>query len=141
MGLTTVLQSFMIADAVDYEDYHNNIRPDGVFFSGQTFIAKLTTGIATIISGLAYHFVGFSDKAVEELNAFIEQGGIPRVEDKYSRYMLVLFFLVSIPPAIGSILSVIPTWKYALPDKEHKKMLEALNERRRENDSGNEEDE
>ncbi|HOO25324.1 MAG TPA: MFS transporter [Clostridiales bacterium] len=140
MGLTTVLQSFMIADAVDYEDYHNNIRPDGVFFSGQTFIAKLTTGIATIISGLAYHFAGFSDKAVEELNAFIEQGGIPRLEDKYSRYMFVLFFLVSIPPAIGSILSVIPTWKYALPDKEHKRMLEVLNERRRAAEGKNEDE-
>ncbi len=130
IGLTTVLQSFMIADAVDYEEYHNGIRPDGVFFAGQTFIAKLTTGIATILSGIGYAVVGFSGDAVQEINKFIADGGIPRLEEKYSSYMMVLFFLVSIPPAIGGLLSVIPTWKYAMSDKEHQKMLKELNEKR-----------
>jgi Na+/melibiose symporter-like transporter len=37
----------LIADAVDYEEYHSGIRPDGVFFAGQTFIVKLCSGIAT----------------------------------------------------------------------------------------------
>lgn len=131
IGLTTVLQSFMIADAVDYEEYHNGIRPDGVFFAGQTFIAKLTTGIATMLSGIGYAIVGFSGDAVQEINEFIAAGGIPRLEPRYSSYMMVLFFLVSIPPAIGSLLSVIPTWKYAMSDKEHGEMLNELNERRR----------
>lgn len=135
-GVTTVLQSFMIADAVDYEEYHSGIRPDGVFFAGQTFIVKLCSGIATIISGLAYAWVGFSDAKVAEINAFIEAGGIPRLEPEYMPYMMVLFFLVSVPPAIGSILSVIPTWRYALPDKEHKRMLNELNRRRHEGEEG-----
>jgi len=129
-GMTTVLISFMIADAVDYEEYHNGIRPDAVFFSGQTFIVKLGTGIATVISGIAYSIVGFSDKAVGELNTFIANGGIPRLESKYAPYMLILFFLISIPPAVGGILSVIPTWHYSLTDEEHRRILAALNERR-----------
>ncbi len=129
-GINTVLQSYMIADAVDYEEYHNGIRPDGVFFSGQTFIVKLTTAIATVISGMAYTAVGFSDAAIDELNKFIAAGGVPRLEDKYSQFMMILFFLVSIPRAIGGILSVIPTWNYALSDKEHKRMLNELNEKR-----------
>jgi melibiose permease len=133
MGLTTVLQSLMIADAVDYEEYTNGTRPDAVFFSGQTFIAKLTTGIATILSGLAYSAVHFSDARVAELNSFIAAGGIPRIEANYSKFMMILFFLVSIPPAIGCILSVIPTWKYALDDDEHKRILNILNERRHAN--------
>lgn len=131
LGITTVLQSFMIADAVDYEEYHNGVRPDGVFFAGQTFIAKLTTGIATIMSGIAYAVVGFSGEAVAEINEFIAAGGIPRLDSKYDSYMAVLFFLVSIPPAIGALVSVIPTWKYALSDKDHRMMLDELNERRR----------
>lgn len=129
-GLSTVLQSFMVADAVDYEEYHYGTRPDGVFFSGQTFIAKLTSGIATILSGIAYAVVGFSDARVAELNAYIAEGGIPRYEPQYQPFMMILFFLVSIPPAIGCILSIIPTWKYALDDDEHKKILAELNERR-----------
>jgi len=32
--------------------------------------------------------------------------------------------------AIGSILAVIPTWKYAMSNSEHKKLLAELNERR-----------
>ena len=125
-----VLQSLMIADAVDYEEYTNGIRPDGVFFSGQTFLAKLNTGIATIISGIAYSIVRFSDSRVAELNAFIEAGGIPREEAHFSPFMMILFFLVSLPPAIGCILAVIPTWKYALDDDEHQRILAELNKRR-----------
>jgi Na+/melibiose symporter-like transporter len=101
-GITTVLQSLMIADAVDYEEYRNGIRPDGVFFSGQTFIAKMTTGIATILSGIAYTIVGFSDAKVDEINKFIEAGGIPRLEPAYEPYLMLLFFLVSIPRPSGA---------------------------------------
>ncbi len=129
-GMTTILQTQMIADCVDYEEYTNGIRPDAVFFSGQTFIAKMTNGIATIISGIAYTAVGFSDERVAEVNAFISAGGIPRESPQYSKLMMILFFLISIPPAISCILSIIPTWKYCLDDNVHKKILSELNERR-----------
>jgi len=125
-----VLQSFMIADAVDYEESCSGIRPDGVFFAGQSFITKLSTGIATFLSSIAYAVVGFSDSKVSEINTFIAHGGIPRLESKYAPYMMILFFLVSIPPAIGGILAVIPTWKYALSDKEHTRILAELNAKR-----------
>lgn len=134
-GIQTVLQSAMIADCVDYEEHKNGIRPDGVFFAGQTFLAKLTTGIATIISGIVYAIVGFSDKNVAQLNEYIEKMGpndlLPREMPQYDKYMLVLFLLVSIPPAIGCLLSVIPTRNYSLDDDIHKKILAELNEKRR----------
>ncbi|MGN0544817.1 MAG: MFS transporter [Acutalibacteraceae bacterium] len=130
MGITNVLQSLMIADAVDYEEYCSGIRPDGVFFSGQTFIAKITSAIATIINGIAYSVVGFSDAKVAEVNEFINNGGIPRLNPEYQPFMSVLFFVCSIPPVIGCLMAVIPTWKYALSDKEHKRILDELNSRR-----------
>lgn len=129
-GVTSVLQSYMIADCVDYEEYHNGIRPDGVFFSGQTFIAKMQAGIATVLSGVFYAIWGFSDAAVEKVNDYISAGLIPRDIPEFDPYMEVLFLLVSIPPAIGCILSVIPTWKYCLDDKEHERILAELNLRR-----------
>lgn len=132
IGLISVLRSLMIADAVDYEEYQSGIRPDGVFFSGQSFITKLSMGIATVISGIAYSAVGFSDARVQEVNAFIEAGGIPRENPEYAPYLMILFFLISIPPAIGCLLAVIPTWKYALDDDEHNRILEILNKRRHE---------
>ena len=130
MGITNALQSRMIADAVDYEEYCSGIRPDGVFFSGQTFIAKITAAIATVINGIAYSVVGFSDAKVQEVNDYIAAGGVPRLNPEYQPFMTVLFFIVSVPPVIGCILSVLPTIKYALSDKEHKRILDELNERR-----------
>ncbi len=129
-GITGVLQSYMIADCIDYEEYHNGIRPDGAFFAGQTFIAKLTAGIATILSGIFYAIYGFSDAAVDKVNNYISAGLIPREINEFDPYMRVLFVIVSIPPAIGCILSVIPTWKYCLDDKEHERILNELNLRR-----------
>ncbi|NCA67489.1 MAG: hypothetical protein EOM87_05440 [Clostridia bacterium] len=131
-GVTTVLQSTMIADCVDYEEYKSGTRPDALFFSGQTFIVKLQSGIATILAGVAYTIVRFSDARVAEVNEYISAGGIPRLTGDYTPFMMILFFIVSIPPALGCLLSVIPTWKYALDDKEHKRILAVLNERRAE---------
>ena len=42
----------------------------------------------------------------------------------------LLFFVVSIPPAIGMVLSAMPTLKYALSDAEHTRMLDELNAKR-----------
>lgn len=133
-GVTIVLQSAMIADCVDYEEHKNGTRPDGVFFAGQTFLAKLTTGIATIISAIGYWYVGFSDVKVEALNNYIARMQpndlLPRLNPEYDSFMMILFFLISIPPAIGCILSIIPTWKYAMNDDIHDVILLELNERR-----------
>lgn len=131
MGVTNVLQSIMIADAVDYEEYHNGIRPDGVFFSGQTFISKLNSGIATILSGIAYSVVGFSDANVARVNEYIANGGIARDNPEFSKYMMLLFVLVSIPPAIGNILATIPMRNYCLDNEEHLRILDELNKKRR----------
>ncbi len=129
-GGSTVLQSVMVADAVDYEEYRSGTRPDGLFFSGVTFISKLGAGISVIISGIFYALAGFSGTNVAQVNAFIAAGGIPRLESRYGNYMMVLFFLVSIPPAIGSMLAVIPTWKYSLSTQEYNQVITALNKRR-----------
>ena len=37
-----------------------------------------------------------------------------------------MFFLISIPPAIGMLLSAIPTLKYAMTDKEHNEILKSV---------------
>ena len=133
-GGINVLQSVMIADCVDYEEYYNGIRTDGVFFSGQSFITKLAAGISTIVSSAVYAIVGYSGANVDKLNKAIENGANFLTYDggtgagKYAEAML---FLISIPPAIGMILSAIPTLKYAMTDAEHKEILSELVSRRK----------
>ncbi len=133
-GGINVLQSVMIADCVDYEEYYNGVRTDGVFFSGQSFITKLAAGISTIVSSAVYAIVGYSGANVDKLNKAIENGASFLNYDGgtgVGKYAEAMFFLISIPPAIGMVLSAIPTLKYAMTDAEHKEMLSELISRRK----------
>ena len=128
-GGINVLQSVMIADCIDYEEYTNGVRTDGVFFSGQSFITKLSAGLATIFSSAVYAYVGYSGANIDTLNRAIEDGASFITYDGGTgagKYAAAMFFLISIPPAIGMLLSAIPTLKYALTDKEHARMLKEL---------------
>ena len=129
MGSLNVLQSVMIADCVDYEEYPNGIRPDGVFFSGQSFITKLSAGIASLISGAVYAIVHFSDKNVALLNNALVNGADFKTYND-GIFAAAMFFLISVPPAIGMALAAIPTWNYPLTDKEHTRILDELNAKR-----------
>lgn len=129
MGCINVLQSIMIADCVDYEEYHNGVRTDGVFFSGQSFITKLSAGIASFISAGVYAAVGYSDVNIAKMNEALKNGADFVTYDGGSgagKYAATMFFLVAIPPAIGMLLSAIPTFKYAMTDKEHSRILSEL---------------
>ena len=128
-GGLNVLQSVMIADCVDYEEYHNGVRTDGVFFSGQSFITKLSGGVAMLLSGVVYHIVGYTDANIRALNAAL-QTGEHFMSYNGGKYAAAMFFLVAIPPAIGMVLSALPTLKYALTNQEHTRILNELNEKR-----------
>ncbi|MBR3737566.1 MAG: MFS transporter [Eubacterium sp.] len=129
MGGINVMQSIMIADCVDYEEFHNGYRPDGVFFSGQSFLTKLSGGIAALIQGLVYTIVKFSDQNLDNINYRLAQG-----EHFYQidggKYAAAMFFLISIPIAVGMLLSALPMKNYAMTDDEHRKMVDALIKKR-----------
>ena len=141
MGAVNVLQSVMIADAIDYEEYHHGIRPDGVFFSGQSFATKLSSGIASLLQGLVYAVVGFSGDAVRLTNEALAAGASFKADPQFAPYRAAMFFCCSIPTMIGMLLSVIPTWKYALSDKEHTRILGELNARRHQQEEAAQADE
>ena len=130
MGSINILQSIMIADCVDYEEYKNGVRTDGVFFSGQSFITKLSMGVSSLISGFVYSAVSYTDKHIEELNLALTEGKYHFFEANDGKYAMAMFLLISIPPAIGMLLSAIPTLKYSLTDAEHTRILNELIERR-----------
>lgn len=126
-GAVNVCQSVMISDCIDYEEYHNGFRPDGVFFSGQSFITKFSAGVASIISAYVYKLVGYTDINIEQMNEAIKNGA--DFATNYMSYSKAMWFLISIPPAIGMALAVIPTLKYEIDKKSHDKMLQELVER------------
>lgn len=134
VGASMVIQSIMIADCVDYDEYHTGYRPDGVFFSGQSFITKLGAGISSILQGVVFAIAGFSGDRVAACNAALAAS--PKTDflfatsPDFAKYRFALFFLVSIPPAIGFALSVLPMLKYEITNKAHKEILDTLNARR-----------
>lgn len=130
MGSINILQSIMIADCVDYEEHKNGVRTDGVFFSGQSFITKLSMGVSSLISGFVYSAVHYTDKYIETLNTELAEGKYHFFEANDGKYAMAMFLLISIPPAIGMLLSAIPTIKYPLTDQEHTRILNELIEKR-----------
>jgi sugar (glycoside-pentoside-hexuronide) transporter len=129
-GAVNVCQSVMISDCIDYEEYHNGYRPDGVFFSGQSFITKFSAGVASIISGYVYAAVNYSDVNIDAMNTAIANGA--SFASDYSEYSKAMWFLISIPPAIGMAIAVIPTIKYEITKSEQIKILSSLVERHKE---------
>lgn len=128
MGGVNVLQAVMISDTIDYEEYYHGVRPDGVFFSGQSFVVKLSAGIASILQGIVFAAVGFSGSNVEKVNKALSAGA--QFKTAYPKYAGAMFLLCSIPSAIGVLLSVLPMRKYELTDDEHTRILGQLNRRR-----------
>ncbi len=127
LGGSSVCQSVMISDCIDYEEYHHGFRPDGVFFSGQSFITKFQAGVSSIVSAYVYAAVGYTDVNISAMNAALEKGASFAVD--YPDYAKAMWLLISIPPAIGMAISVIPTIKYEIDRKSHEKMLAELVEK------------
>ena len=108
ISISATVQTLIISEAVDLEEKLSDERPTALFFSMQTFIVKIGAGISSLAAGLSYAIIKFSSAETEELNTYIASGGIPRLNDKYSTLMMVLFFLYTIPVAISSLLAAIP---------------------------------
>ena len=134
MGASTVMQSVMIADCVDYDEHRTGYRPDGIFFSGQSFITKLGAGISSFIQGIVFAIVGFSGENVRLINEALAK--TPATDfafasnPEFAPYRFGMFFLISVPTAVACILSVIPMLKYEITNEKHKEILAELNAKR-----------
>ena len=129
-GSRQLVQSIMIADCVDYEEYSNGFRPDAIFTSGQLIVTKISTGVGSLINGIVFSVVGFSASNVKNINNLLFDGLIFKSDPSFSKYRFAMFFLFTIPPAIGFILSIIPMKQYPLNNKLYSKIHDELIRRR-----------
>ena len=129
-GALYVFQSVMISDCIDYEEHRSGYRPDGIFFSGQSFIVKFSSGIASIISGIIYSVVGYSDANIASMNTALENGA--SFAKDFPEYAGAMWLLMTIPAAIGQLIAIFPTLKYPITKENHKIMLKELSERHNE---------
>ena len=134
IGASMVIQSIMIADCVDYDEHRTGYRPDGVFFSGQSFITKLGAGISSFIQGIVFAAVGFSDEAVKVCNAALAQSPADdfmfATAPEFEKYRFGMFFLATVPAAVTCFISIFPMRNYEITNESHQKLLSELNEKR-----------
>ena len=131
---------------IDYDEDRTGYRPDGVLFSGQSFITKLGAGISSLIQSAIFAAVGFSDRNVELTNQFLaEQHKISGAINVFATsgvvkfggavldfpaYRLGMFLLISIPAAVSCVVSILPMLKYELTNEKSAEILDRLNARR-----------
>lgn len=113
-GMLNILQPIMIIDCINYNESQTGHRTEAIFFSGMTMINKLSYGIAVLIIGIVYALVGFSGDGVRLVNEALYNSAIFKSMDSFATYRLAMFFLISIPTAIGLLLSVLPMRKYTV---------------------------
>lgn len=134
IGASTVMQSILIADCVDFDEQRTGYRPDGIFFSGQSFITKLGAGLSSFLQGIVFAIVGFSGDAVaacnEALAASPASDFMFATAPEFEAYRFGMFFLLSIPTAVSCIIAVLPMLKYEITNQKHKEIMADLNTRR-----------
>ncbi len=104
LGIYNVITYALIADAVDYLEWKTGERHEGVCFSFQTFLSKVNAGIATAVFGQILDRSDF--KAVDKSLVDIEGRQIFFQQSPETQKMLLA--LVTIVPALGFLLTIIP---------------------------------
>ena len=63
MGLLTVVGSAMVADVTDEHERLHGTRQEGIYYSAISFVGKLTSGLGTVLAGIAIDAVGLDPQA------------------------------------------------------------------------------
>ena len=100
-GVTSITSTSMLMDSIDYAEYKLGFRGEGVVFSMNTFLTKLSATISKGILGVSMTLMGYKDNM--EPNDTVMAG---------------FSFIVLAVPAICFVLSMLPLAFYKLtPDK------------------------
>ncbi len=108
LSLTSNIRTLLIDDAVELEYKLSGTKPTALFFSFQTAIIKIQSGVSSLISSAGYMVIGFTSAETAKLNEYIANGFIARESAEYTALFTMLFFLFSILPAVSSLLAVVP---------------------------------
>lgn len=104
LGIFSVVQTTMIAGAVDYMEKKTGVRNDGIAFSSLTFVSKLMGSLAILVTGAVLAMIGY------EKGVTVTEG----MKD-------AVFKTISLVPAASCLVSVIPFAFFSLEGKKQHK--------------------
>ena len=114
-GMLTVLTTVFLADTVDYGELKNGHREESVIFSMQTFVVKLSSGLAVMIASVGLDLINLDVTAALQTDSAI----------------LGLRLIMSVLPIIGLVATMIFFRRYKLNAAEIKRISEQLDSRTR----------
>lgn len=126
LGIYNVITYALIADAVDYLEWKTGERHEGVCFSFQTFLSKVNAGIATAVFGQLLDRSDF--RAVDK--SLVDVAGRQIFFQQSLDTQKMLLALVTIVPAVGFILTIIPMFFNDYTGKAKEKAQKELEEAR-----------
>lgn len=131
-GFPSVYNTTMIADSIDYMEWKTGARYDGIYLSGLNFCSKLTNAITLAITYLTFWIVNYTVR-IEDLQNAISAGKTSLdFAAEYPDITIALTVLITIVPAVGSILQALPLHGYKLDEKMHGEIMKELTSRRAE---------
>ncbi|KGP89976.1 sodium:galactoside symporter [Pontibacillus chungwhensis BH030062] len=111
---TGPLISGMLAETIEYTEYKTGKRNEAVVFSGQTFTGKLSVAVSGGATGLILTAINYqSNQAQSEFT------------------MDMLFFVIALLPALGSLIRLIIMYFYSYTETEYKDIVEKLRVRKK----------
>ena len=109
LGIPLVLRTSMLADTVEFAEMKTGKRTEGIIFSTLTFTGKLKLGVAAFLSGLVLKFADYVPNAAQS-----------------PRSLEGIFLMLTLIPALGCLLTIVPLLFYRLSDEDHKRIVETL---------------
>lgn len=122
-GVITTINYGMISESIDYTEWKTGMRTEGFSVSFQTLMNQMMGALQTSLLAWMLIRINFRQPVKNELGDLITQIQTPETLNG-------LFFIVTILPAIGWALSMIPIAFYDFSGKKKEKIYEELYLRR-----------
>ncbi|MET0735787.1 MAG: glycoside-pentoside-hexuronide (GPH):cation symporter [Microbacterium sp.] len=106
LGIFAVVQTTMIADAVDDVERRTGVRNDGISFSTLTFVAKIMNALAVLVFGM-----------------FIVMSGYGAGVTVTPQMQGVIWASITLVPAVSCLISVVPFLFYRLGSQTRREAL------------------
>lgn len=108
-GMTTIISSSMLIDAVDYSEWKLGFRGEGLIFSTNTFLTKLSSTIAKGILGIGLILMNYTENQ-------------PVTETTTLGFSAMMYLI----PAASFLLTIIPLYFYNITSEEKQEINKML---------------
>lgn len=124
ISMKDIAHRSLISDSIDEVELKTGERTEGIVFSMQNFVSKLSAAVSKLIQGYVLKGLKFNNKIVENGNA-LSGAALIRAQSKNSPFFKYRWHQFMLGPIIGSILYLV-TILFLNDDREHMAEVERL---------------